>query len=54
VLNTGIAWRHLSAELGFGSGSICYRRLDEWQRTGVWEKLHALLISELWAAGELS
>jgi transposase len=47
VLHTGIAWRHLPPELGFGSGSTCYRRLDEWQR------LHALLLSELRAAGEI-
>ena len=53
VLHTGIAWRHLPPELGFGSGSTCYRRLDEWQKAGVWERLHALLLSELRAAGEL-
>ena len=34
VLHTGIAWRHLPLELGFGGGSTCYRRLDEWQRAG--------------------
>jgi transposase len=53
VLHTGIAWRHLPLELGFGSGSTCYRRLDEWQRAGVWERLHALLLAELQAAGEI-
>jgi transposase len=53
VLHTGIAWRHLPAELGFGGGSTCYRRLDEWQRAGVWERLHALLLSELRAAGAI-
>ena len=53
VLHTGIAWRHLPLELGFGSGSTCYRRLDEWQRAGVWERLHALLLARLRAAGEL-
>jgi transposase len=53
VLHTGIAWRHLPLELGFGSGSTCYRRLDEWQRAGVWERLHELLLAELRAAGEL-
>jgi transposase len=53
VLHTGIAWRHLPLELGFGSGSTCYRRLDEWQRAGVWEQLHARLLAELHAAGEL-
>jgi transposase len=53
VLQTGIAWRHLPLELGFGSGSTCYRRLCEWQEAGVWERLHALLLAELRAAGEL-
>src|SRR5216683_33084 len=53
VLHTGIAWRHLPLELGFGGGSTCYRRLDEWQRAGVWERLHALLLAELRTAGEL-
>ena len=53
VLHTGIAWRHLPLELGFGGGSTCYRRLDEWQRAGVWERLHALLLAELHAADQL-
>jgi len=53
VLHTGIAWRHLPPELGFGGGSTCYRRMDEWQRAGVWERLHAVLLAELRAAGEL-
>lgn len=53
VLHTGIAWRHLPRELGFGGGSTCYRRMNEWQRAGVWERLHALLLAELRAAGEL-
>ena len=53
VLHTGIAWTQLPAELGFGSGVTCWRRLDEWQRAGVWEQLHALLLARLRAAGEL-
>src|SRR5213592_2321410 len=53
VLYTGIAWRHLPAELGFGGGSTCHRRMDEWQRAGVWERLHEVLLAELRAAGEL-
>ncbi len=53
VLHTGIAWQHLPAELGFGSGVTCWRRLDEWQRAGVWAQLHALLLARLRAAGEL-
>jgi transposase len=31
---TGIAWRHLPLELGFGSGSTCYRRMVGWQQAG--------------------
>jgi transposase len=53
VLYTGIAWRHLPLELGFGSGSTCYRRMVEWQQAGVWERLHAQLLAELQAAGEI-
>ena len=53
VLHTGIAWRHLPLELGFGSGATCYRRMDEWQKAGVWEKLHEQLLAELHAAGEI-
>src|SRR5690348_8593549 len=36
-----------------GGGSTCYRRMNEWQRAGVWEKLHELLLTELRAAGEI-
>src|SRR5438046_8027174 len=53
VLHTGIAWTQLPAELGFGSGVTCWRRLDEWQTAGVWERLHAVLLARLRAAGEL-
>jgi len=53
VLYTGIAWRHLPLELGFGSGATCRRRLDEWQQAGVWDKLHALLLARLQRAGEI-
>lgn len=53
VLHTGIAWEHLPRELGFGSGITCWRRLEEWTRAGVWERLHALLLARLRAAGEL-
>jgi len=51
VLHTGIAWQQLPAE--FGSGVTCWRRLDEWQRAGVWEQFHALLLARLRVAGEI-
>jgi transposase len=47
VLRTGIAWRHLPAELGWGSGVTCWRRLREWQRRGVWKKLHRVMSERL-------
>jgi transposase len=53
VLYTGIAWRHLPLELGFGSGATCRRRLDEWQQAGVWDRLHELLLARLQQAGEI-
>ena len=53
VLHTGIAWEHLPQELGFGCGMTCWRRLRGWQEAGVWQRLHALLLAELHAAGEL-
>lgn len=53
VLHTGIAWTHLPPELGFGSGVTCWRRLDEWQQAGVWERLHEELLARLRAQGEI-
>lgn len=53
VLHTGIAWRDLPQELGYGSGVTCWRRLREWQQAGVWERLHRLLLNELNAAGAI-
>ena len=44
MLHTGIAWQHLPGELGFGSGVTCWRRLDEWQRAGVWQELGSVLL----------
>ena len=53
VLKTGIRWRDLSTKLGFGSGSTCWRRLRDWQKAGVWKRLHELLLAKLREAGEL-
>ena len=50
----GSPWMHLPQELGFGSGYTCWRRLEEWQRAGVWEQLHALLLARLRAAARSS
>jgi transposase len=31
----------------------CWRRLDEWNRAGVWQRLHELLLAELHGVGKL-
>ncbi|GLW59552.1 hypothetical protein Kpho01_75620 [Kitasatospora phosalacinea] len=51
VLYTGITWQQLPPELGFDSGQTCWRRLGRWQKAGVFEALHRLLLAELNAAG---
>ena len=53
VLYNDIAWQLLPLELGFGSGQTCWRRLERWQRVGVFDQLHCILLAELNAAGEL-
>ena len=53
VLHTGIAWRHLPRELGYGSGVTCWRRLREWQEAGVWARLRRGFLAELDRAGEI-
>ena len=53
VLHTGIPWHDLPRELGLGSGVTCWRRLEEWQEAGVWERLHRLLLTRLRAADRI-
>ncbi|MFD1277793.1 transposase [Streptomyces kaempferi] len=50
VLYNDIAWQLLPMELGFGSGQTCWRRLDRWQKAGVFDRLHRVLLTELNAA----
>jgi transposase len=47
VLKTGIGWEDLPQEMGCGSGMTCWRRLHAWQKAGVWENLHGLLLDRL-------
>jgi transposase len=53
VLKTGIAWDDLPAELGWGCGRTCRETLAAWQRAGVWQRLHEVLLSELRDVGYL-
>jgi transposase len=47
VLQTGIPWKRLPTELGYGSGVTCWRRVREWQAAGVWERLHHTILNWL-------
>lgn len=50
VLRTGIPWGMLPD--GFGlSGVTCWRRLRDWQKAGVWKRLHRALLDEIGKAG---
>jgi len=53
VLRTGIPWEYLPQELGCGCGMTCWRRLRDWQKAGVWDKLHQLVLSLLHEQGAL-
>jgi transposase len=53
VLRSGIPWKMLPKEMGCGSGSTCWRRLVHWQRAGVWQRLHRVLLTELRRRGRL-
>ena len=47
VLMSGIPWEMLPQEMGCGSGMTCWRRLRDWQRAGVWDTIHRILLDKL-------
>lgn len=53
VLRGGLPWRLLPTQLGYGSGVTCWRRLREWQRCGVWKRLHRVLLECLAATNQI-
>jgi transposase len=54
VLREGLRWQSLPTELGWGSGSTCYRRFVEWTAAGVWEAAHVSLVTLLGERGLLN
>jgi len=52
VLKTGIAWEDFPQEMGC-CGMTLLNRLRQWQRAGVWQRLHRVLLGRLRAAGEV-
>ncbi len=53
VLRTGIPWEMLPQEMGCGSRMTCWRRLHEWQKAGVWHKIHQALLDLLVEADQV-
>ena len=53
VLKTGIPWSYLPKEMGCGSGVTCWRRLRQWQKLGIWQRSHELLLAKLQRAGRI-
>lgn len=53
VLKSGIPWEMLPQEMGCGSGMTCWRRLRDWQRAGVWARLHQELLRRLHRADKI-
>jgi len=53
VLKTGIPWEYLPQEMGCGSGMTCWRRLRDWQKAGVWSKIHQILLNKLRRADQI-
>ena len=53
VARTGTAWELLPPELGCGSGMTCWRRLRDWQVSGVWQKVWHVLLDELGLADKI-
>jgi transposase len=52
VLFSGLPWRAVPTDLGV-SGVTCWRRLEQWQRSGVWGQLLVSLRLELQRSGAL-
>lgn len=47
VLKTGCQWAMVSADVTGCSGKTAWRRMDQWDRAGVWDRLHDRLLAEL-------
>jgi transposase len=53
VFKEGIGWNKLPRALGCGSGTTCWRRFRDWQASGVWRRLHRVLLARLAWAGAI-
>ncbi len=53
VLETGIQWRFITPRQFGCSRMTVWRRIRDWQKAGVWEKLHVMLLEELHRRGRI-
>jgi transposase len=53
VLKTGIPWEDLPQEMGCGCGMTCWRRLRDWQASGIWDRIHKVLLDRLRKADKI-
>ena len=53
VLRTGIPWRWFPATSDFPSGYTCLRRLRQWQKAGIWQRVFETLLAELQATHKI-
>ena len=51
VLRSGARWQDLPRE--YGSDTTCHRRLKDWQREGVWERIWLAFLKSLDEDGKL-
>lgn len=47
ILQSGLPWEMLPKEMGCGSGMTGWLRSRDWQKAGVWDKLHRVLLAQL-------
>jgi transposase len=52
VLKSGIPWEDFPQEMGC-CGMTLWNRLSDWQEAGVWQEVHALILSKLRAADRI-
>lgn len=52
VLKSGCAWEDVPQELGC-CGMTAWKKLHEWQKAGVWQELHQVMLSKLQQADKL-
>ena len=53
VLRSGIPSEMLPQEMGCGSGMTCWRRLRDWQASGIWDLIHFMLLDWLARYGQI-